>query len=244
MIGLCAALLSTFIYSFLNILVKKLLKESDMHPIRLLAKNSQIASLIFFPIWLIHDAWNIISDVVYDSSFAESATGTAAPDLWMICLLAASGFLSFLQNLCSFTLINELTALSYAVCNAAKRITVIGASLLTLHNPVTGTNVFGMMLAIAGVFCYNRAKQYDREELHTLPLSRTHTSLSDATLVAYDPQKLHDSDILYRAVNGRTTHEGSRLGEFSDEYANSYNQHRMDDISKEKSGRSRNVRFA
>ena len=118
------------------------------------------------------------------------------------------------------------------------------------------------MLAIAGVFFYNRAKQHDREELHTLPLSRTHTSLSDATLVAYDPQKLHDSDILYRcvnfssilfffskytfyrAVNGRATHEGSRLGEFSDEYANSYNQHRMDDISKEKSGRSRNVRFA
>lgn len=58
-----------------------------------------------------------------------------------------------------------------------------------------------MMLAIAGVFFYNRAKQHDREELHTLPLSRTHTSLSDATLVAYDPQKLHDSDILYRCVN-------------------------------------------
>ena len=40
-----------------------------MHPIRLLAKNSQIASLIFFPIWLIHDAWNIMSDVVRNSSF-------------------------------------------------------------------------------------------------------------------------------------------------------------------------------
>ncbi|VDO07443.1 unnamed protein product [Haemonchus placei] len=61
-----------------------------------------------------------------------------SPDLWLLVLLAMTGVLSFLQNLCAFSLIHQLTALSYAVCNATKRITVIGSSLLTLHNPVTG----------------------------------------------------------------------------------------------------------
>jgi drug/metabolite transporter (DMT)-like permease len=71
-------------------------------------------------------------------------------------LLLLSGFLSFAQNLCAFTLIHKLTALSYAVSSATKRIAVICASLLALHNPVTPMNMFGMFLAIFGVFLYNR----------------------------------------------------------------------------------------
>jgi solute carrier family 35 protein E1 len=71
-------------------------------------------------------------------------------------MLTVSGMLSFMQNLCAFTLIHKLTALSYAVTNATKRITVISVSLLTLHNPVTGANLFGMGLAVLGVFLYNR----------------------------------------------------------------------------------------
>ncbi|KAE9412026.1 hypothetical protein Angca_003817, partial [Angiostrongylus cantonensis] len=57
--GMFSALLSTFTYSLLNILVKKLLKESDMHPIRLLAMNSQLAAIIVFPFWLFNDAFTM-----------------------------------------------------------------------------------------------------------------------------------------------------------------------------------------
>lgn len=87
---------------------------------------------------------------------------------------------------------------------------MIAASLLTLHNPVTPANVFGMFLAVAGVFCYNRvcflmkylgsqAKQREHELAHqALPLSRTHTTLSDASLIAMDP--VEQNDTLYWSV--------------------------------------------
>lgn len=73
--------------------------------------------------------------------------------MWLLCLLAMTGVLSFLQSLCAFALIHQLTALSYAVCNATKRITVIGSSLFTLHNPVTGEELFGDSRSLVKVVC-------------------------------------------------------------------------------------------
>ncbi|KAK6732993.1 hypothetical protein RB195_017020 [Necator americanus] len=231
-VGMLAALFSTFTYSLLNILVKKLLKESDIHPIRLLALNSQLAAIMVFPFWLFNDAFTMIGN------FGSSDNTSPSPDLWMLCLLAMTGVLSFMQSVCAFSLIHELTALSYAVCNATKRITVIGSSLFTLHNPVTGANVFGMVLSIGGVFCYNRAKQAEKESVHSLPLTRSHVVLSESTLVALD--NVQNNDLMYWASSNRPSQNGSRLGDFG--YSNNYQYDKMDDISKEHN--RRHVRFA
>lgn len=74
----------------------------------------------------------------------------------IIALLLTDGVLSWLQNILAFSVMSLVTSLTYAVASASKRIFVIGASLLVLGNPVTGTNVFGMGLAILGVLCYNK----------------------------------------------------------------------------------------
>ncbi|WKX95399.1 hypothetical protein Q1695_012108 [Nippostrongylus brasiliensis] len=234
-LGLFSALFSTFTYSLLNILVKKLLKESDIHPIRLLAMNSQLAAIMVFPFWLFNDAFAMTR------TLGSSDASTPAPDLWLLCLLAMAGVLSFLQSVCAFSLIHQLTALSYAVCNATKRITVIGSSLFTLHNPVTGANVFGMMLSIVGVFCYNQAKQADKLSSHSLPLTRSHTVLSESTLVELDTGE--KNDLMYWATSNRSGYTGSRLAEFDigDAYHSRFDK--MDDISKEQHNR-RHVRFA
>ncbi|VDK17404.1 unnamed protein product [Anisakis simplex] len=121
----------------------------------------------------------------------QTKASIQVPDVWFIVYLTISGLMSFCQNLCAFTLIHRLTALSYAVTNTTKRITVISVSLIMLRNPITISNAFGMLLAILGVFLYNQAKQQhaNANEI-ALPLTHVDSTLSDASLLAFNETSL------------------------------------------------------
>ncbi|XP_027198799.2 solute carrier family 35 member E1 homolog [Dermatophagoides pteronyssinus] len=153
-IGLVAALFSIFIFSLQNIYSKKVLKETPIHHLRLLYILAKHALIMFIPYWAYQDLPSII--------YGEK---NSTIDGWAIgSLLFMDGLCNFLQNVIAFTMLSLVTPLTYSVCNASKRIAVISCSILLLKNPVTWTNIFGMSLAIFGVFYYNKAKLDARNE--------------------------------------------------------------------------------
>ncbi|KAH8286633.1 hypothetical protein KR018_002633 [Drosophila ironensis] len=162
MMGLISALISTMGFSMQNIFSKKVLKDTNIHHLRLLHLLGKLSLFIFLPIWLYMDSLAV---------FRHSAIKNL--DYRVIALLFADGVLNWLQNIIAFSVLSLVTPLTYAVASASKRIFVIAVSLLILGNPVTWVNCAGMTLAIVGVLCYNRAKQITKgREPPTLPLSQ------------------------------------------------------------------------
>ncbi|KRX79122.1 Solute carrier family 35 member E1, partial [Trichinella sp. T6] len=156
-VGLCSALCSTFTYALMNAYVKKVIKDTGLHHVRLLGLIAQTSCILLLPVWLIIDV----------SRYGIVEVGFSK--LTVCCLVSASGFLNFAQNVCTFSLISQLSVLSYAIANVTKRIIVISSSLITLKNPVTPVNVGGMLLAVVGVFGYTQANQLMKSKLSKLP---------------------------------------------------------------------------
>jgi solute carrier family 35 protein E1 len=148
--GMTSSLFATALFSLQNIYSKKVLKETRMHHLRLLYLISRSAFAMLLPVWLIFDVRGMASD--------EALVKTHANPLLTFILLLLSACIMFGQNIVAFTVISLLTPLSYAVANAAKRIFVIIFSLVTLKNPVTYVNLFGMGVSCCGVWVYNKAK--------------------------------------------------------------------------------------
>ncbi|KAH8289260.1 hypothetical protein KR054_002428 [Drosophila jambulina] len=186
MMGLISALVSTMGFSMQNIFSKKVLKDTNIHHLRLLHLLGKLSLFIFLPLWLYMDSFAV---------FRHNAIKNL--DYRVIALLFADGVLNWLQNIIAFSVLSLVTPLTYAVASASKRIFVIAVSLLILGNPVTWINCLGMTLAIVGVLCYNRAKQITKgREAPTLPLSQSSN-------IKYQPLE-QQTDPYYRgSVNGK-----------------------------------------
>ncbi len=58
--------------------VLQVLKDTDVHPMKLLAINAQLAAVFFFPIWFLRDATSMWTD------FTASVRTTIVPGLFVV----------------------------------------------------------------------------------------------------------------------------------------------------------------
>lgn len=191
MIGLLSALGATMGFSLQHIFSKKVLHDTGVHHLRLLHILGRLALFMFLPVWLIFDMYNLYTHA-----------SEALSDTRILLLLFTDGVLNFLQNIIAFSVLSFVTPLTYAVANASKRIFVIAVSLFILGNPVTYTNIFGMLLAIFGVLYYNKAK-YDAKQQQ-----------QKETILPYSQKLFHDRNYSiynngYNHLNGQNGYNGS-----------------------------------
>ncbi|KAL1469053.1 hypothetical protein MTO96_004786 [Rhipicephalus appendiculatus] len=144
MTGLISALISTIGFSLQNIYTKKVIRDTNAHYLRLLHTFARLALIFFIPVWLLFDARRFSKDTTL---FKQSDGFT------VLLLLFVDGALNFAQNL-----VAGFPSLLYR-CSC-------------FTTPVTPLNVFGMLTAVLGVLCYNKAK-YDANKAarKALPVS-------------------------------------------------------------------------
>jgi len=165
-LGLGSALGATAGFSLMNIFSKKALKDTGMHHLRLLCTLGRISCLMFLPIWLIFDFGNVTNHLSDENNVSSS----------IIFLLVIDGITHWLQNILAFTILKLVAPLTYAVANVTKRISIVTVSIILIGNQVTASNVCGMLMAILGVFYYNKVKYEENKARSTLPTTMTPSS--------------------------------------------------------------------
>ncbi|CAM1309156.1 SLC35E1 (predicted) [Pycnogonum litorale] len=171
MVGLLCAILATLGFSLQNIFSKKVLHETGVHHMRLLHLLAKLALIVTIPLWLMFD----FRKIMHDETLAKNTDITS-----LLFLLFLDGFLNFAQNIVAFTMISLVTPLTYSVCSSSKRIVIITTSIIIIRNKVSAYNVLGMVVAISGVFMYNKAK-YDanceKKRKAVLPYTKSDSNL-------------------------------------------------------------------
>jgi len=207
--GLLSSLGAIAAYAGMQLFSKRVMEE--MNPKRLLFLLTLMALLQILPLWLFSDLPKLAAAQPVEAVEILEHPKSSLPLLLpfpTLALLLLDGTLHLLQSVMAFSILGGVSALTYSVCNATKRVFVIGTSLVLMKNPVTRLNILGMAVAVSGVFMYNKASSKRKPLLPLVrdrenPLLRTGgIDWSDKLSSVYQPPVESANPAAYSTANG------------------------------------------
>eukprot|EP01090_Pellita_catalonica_P005343 TRINITY_DN1530_c0_g1_i1.p1 TRINITY_DN1530_c0_g1~~TRINITY_DN1530_c0_g1_i1.p1 ORF type:complete len:352 (-),score=21.18 TRINITY_DN1530_c0_g1_i1:402-1457(-) len=148
-VGFICALTATILFSFKNIFSKRILlkaREEDTRDkfnyLNVMYHISLMSFCALAPFWFFRDGIQILLH------------GMMFP---LILLHVLISWCYFGTAFFAFSVLAEISPVSYSVANTFKRVFVIVTSVLWFGNPLPPASMVGIAIAIAGIYMYNRA---------------------------------------------------------------------------------------
>ncbi|KAJ3079694.1 hypothetical protein HK102_003574, partial [Quaeritorhiza haematococci] len=155
----------------------------------------------FLAMWLILPIWGLVTLMVgipsssqhtpipTTSSSLSSASPFSSWGVWSDLFLGAISH--FLYTLFSFQVLSQISPLSHAVANVAKRLATIVTSCVVFRNPVTWVQLLGILVAHGGVgwFLYLNAGNMGHHRDHVYKRCNTRSSDSQSGTISEDGGK-------------------------------------------------------
>ena len=158
-IGFIFALTSTIIFVLQNIFSKKLFLQTQhshtqrhddvdvkMDKINLLYYSSFLAFIFMTPLWFYVEGYKLLTDT------------SQLPNLSVCVLIILNGMSHFAQNILAFTILSQVSPVTYSIASLVKRIFVITSSIIWFGDDVGVTQACGITLTFVGLWLYDRAK--------------------------------------------------------------------------------------
>ncbi|XP_078498570.1 solute carrier family 35 member E2B [Lissotriton helveticus] len=160
MLGFSAALSTNIMDCLQNVFSKKLLsgEKYRFSPPELQFYTSAAAVLMLIPAWIFLMDMPVIGKSGKSFNYSHD----------IVVLLIIDGVLFHLQSVTAYALMGKISPVTFSVASTVKHALSIWLSIIVFGNRITSLSAVGTVLVIVGVFCYNKAKQYQRESLRSL----------------------------------------------------------------------------
>ncbi|KPP73345.1 solute carrier family 35 member E2B-like [Scleropages formosus] len=163
LLGFSAALSTNIMDCLQNVFSKKLLSgdKYKFSPPELQFYTSAAAVIMLIPAWIFLLDIPVIGKSGRSFRFSQDVA----------LLLLFDGVLFHLQSVTAYALMGRISPVTFSVASTVKHALSIWLSIIVFSNQVTLLSAVGTVLVIVGVMLYNKAKQAQRDALHSLAQS-------------------------------------------------------------------------
>lgn len=143
-VGFFCSLISTLIFVNQNIFSKKMISLKKLDKLNMLFYSSLISYILMTPIWYFSEGHSISDSI---------------PSFQTILLFFLNGVSHFLQNVFAFSILSQVSPVTYSIASLIKRIVVIVVSIVWFGQSVSILQGFGIFLTVIGLLMYQNAKR-------------------------------------------------------------------------------------